>query len=56
MSALQVEADFFHNSSETMKKLYDYKFIKPLETRKADADRRRKELEAQGKRSHKVMA
>lgn len=46
-----MEAEFFHNSSETMKKLYDYKFIKPLETRKAEADRKRKELKGQWERA-----
>ncbi|KFD71111.1 hypothetical protein M514_02691 [Trichuris suis] len=44
LSSIKIENDFYDSCVDTMKHLYDYKFIKPLEARKAEADGKRKNL------------
>lgn len=50
-----MEHEFFDNCMDTMKRLYEYKYIKPLEARKAEQDRKRKELKAQWDRCNKQV-
>ncbi|KRX89647.1 Minor histocompatibility protein HA-1, partial [Trichinella pseudospiralis] len=44
LNNFKIENDFFENCLDTMKRLYEYKFIKPLEARKVEIDCKRKDL------------